>query len=70
MSSDSELRVAALADLVRSFDGHLMDHRECGGLAGSILETTADGTRWGVAWLRCPDCGIKWERRLALNGAA
>lgn len=69
MSADFELRGAAIADLVRSFDGHLMDHRECAGLAGSILETTAEGTRWGVAWLCCPDCGIKWERHLVLNGA-
>lgn len=70
MSADSELRGTAVADLVRSFDGHLVAHRECAGLAGSILETSANGTRWGVAWLRCPDCGVEWERRLALDGAA
>jgi hypothetical protein len=70
MSAGSELRGAVIADLVRSFDGHLVDHRECVGLAGSIFETTADGGFWGVAWLRCPDCGITWERRLALNETA
>jgi hypothetical protein len=67
MSADSGLRGAAIADLVRSFDGHVIDHRECAGLAASILEMTADGSRWGVAWLRCPDCGVEWERRLALD---
>lgn len=70
MSKDPELRGAALADLVQSFEGHFLEHRACAGLAGSILETTADGARWGVAWMRCPDCGVRWERRLALNGAA
>ena len=70
MSTDSALRGAAIADLVRSFEGHLTDHRECAGLAGSILEVAANGALWGVAWLRCPDCGVRWERRLALNEAA
>jgi hypothetical protein len=69
VSTDPELRGAALADLVQSFEGHLLDHRDCAGLAGSILETTADGALWGVAWMRCPHCGVRWERRLALNGA-
>lgn len=69
MSTDSALRGAAIADLVRSFEGHLTDHRECAGLAGSILEVVSNGALWGVAWLRCPDCGVRWERRLALNGA-
>ncbi len=70
MSTDSGLRGAAIADLVRSFEGHLADHRECAGLAGSIVEVTANGTLWAMAWLRCPGCGVRWERRLALNGAA
>jgi len=70
VSTDSGLRGAAIVDLVQSFEGYLVDHRECVGLAGSILEMTADGALWGVAWLRCPDCGVRWERRLALNGAA
>ncbi len=70
MSTDSGLRGEAIADLVGSFEGHLADHRECAGLAGSIVEVTADGALWGVAWLRCPGCGVRWERRLALNGAA
>jgi hypothetical protein len=70
VSTDSGLRGAAIVDLVRSFEGYLVDHRECVGLAGSVLEITADGALWGVAWLRCPDCGVRWERRLALNGAA
>ncbi len=69
MSADPGLRGAAIADLLQSFERHLVDHRECAGLAGSILETTADGAPWGVAWMRCPDCGVRWERRLALNGA-
>jgi hypothetical protein len=69
VSTDSACRGAAIADLVRSFEEHLTDHRECAGLAGSILEVVANGAPWGVAWLRCPDCGVRWERRLALNGA-
>jgi hypothetical protein len=69
VSTDSALRGAAIADLVRSFEGHLTDHRECTGLAGSILEVVANGAHWAVAWLRCPDCGVQWERRLALNEA-
>jgi hypothetical protein len=69
VSTDSGLRGTAIADLVQSFEGYLVDHRECAGLAGSILEMTTDGVVWGVAWLRCPDCGVRWERRLALNGA-
>lgn len=69
MSTDSELRGTAIADLVQSLEGHLVAHRECAGLAGSIVEMTSDGARWGVAWMRCPDCGVRWERRLALNGA-
>jgi hypothetical protein len=68
VSTDSALRGAAIADLVRNFVGQMTDHRECAGLAGSILEVTANGALWGVAWLRCPDCGVRWERRLALNG--
>jgi len=52
-----------------NFEGHLMDHRGCAGLVGSILEVTANGTDWGVAWLRCRECGVRWERRLALNGS-
>ena len=67
MSTDSALRGAAIADLVRNFEGHLTDHRECARLAGSILEVAANGALWGVAWLRCPACGVRWERRLALN---
>jgi hypothetical protein len=69
VSTDSALRGTAIADLVRNFEGHLTDHRECAGLAGSIFEVAANGALWGVAWLRCPDCGVRWERRLALNGA-
>lgn len=69
MSTDSELRGTAIADLVLNFERHLMDHRGCAGLAGSILEVTANGTDWGVAWLRCRECGVRWERRLALNGS-
>lgn len=69
MSTNSGLRGTAIADLVQSFERYLIDHRECAGLAGSILEVTTDGTVWGVAWLHCPDCGVRWERRLALNTA-
>jgi hypothetical protein len=67
VSTDSALRGAAIADLVRNFEGHLTDHRKCAGLAGSILEVAGNGALWGVAWLRCPACGVRWERRLALN---
>ncbi|PYN36201.1 MAG: hypothetical protein DME01_09445 [Candidatus Rokuibacteriota bacterium] len=69
MSTDSGFRGTAIGDLLQRFEGHLLDHRECAGLAGSILEVTSDGARWGVAWMRCPDCGVRWERRLALKGA-
>ena len=69
MSTDPVLRGAVIADLVQSLEGHLADHRECAGLAGSIVEVTANGAPWGVAWLRCPECGFRWERRLALDGA-
>jgi hypothetical protein len=70
LSADSERRTAAIADLVRSFDAHLADHRECASLAGSIVELTVSGALWAVAWMCCPDCGVRWERRLALNGTA
>ena len=69
MPTDSSRRAAVIADLLQSFEGYRLGHRECAGLAGSILEVTVDGARWGVAWMRCPDCGVRWERRLALNGA-
>jgi hypothetical protein len=69
VSTDSGRRETAIADLIQSFEGHLVEHPDCAGLAGSILEMTADGAKWGVAWMRCPDCGVQWERRLALNGA-
>jgi hypothetical protein len=60
----------AIADLLGSFEGYLTDHRACAGLLGGIFEATSDaGALWGVAWLRCPACGMRWERRLALNGA-
>jgi len=68
VSTDSALRGAAIADLVQNFEGHLTDHRECAGLIGSVLEEAANGALWGVAWLRCPDCGVRWERHLALTG--
>ena len=69
MSTDSRIRAAAIADLLQSFEGYRLAHRECARLAGSIVEITVDGAGWGVAWMRCPDCGVRWERRLALNGA-
>jgi len=62
-------RANLLADLVRDFDVHVVEHRDCGALAGSIVEVPDDGLAWGVAWLRCAECGVRWERRLALNGA-
>jgi len=31
-------RPAVLADLVRTFEAHFAEHRECDGLAGSIVE--------------------------------
>jgi len=63
-------RGPTIADLLESFERHLAEHRECAGLAGSILEVTSNGALWGVAWMRCPECGVWWERRLAFNGAA
>ena len=69
MSTDSGLRGEAIADLVVNFERYLLEHHGCAGLAGSIVEVTANGAAWGVAWLRCPQCGVRWERRLALNGA-
>jgi hypothetical protein len=69
VSTGAVIRAAAIADLLQSFEGHRQAHRECAGLAGSILEVIVDGGRWGVAWMRCPDCGVRRERRLALNGA-
>jgi hypothetical protein len=69
VSTDPGRRRTALAELLQSFEGHLFEHRECAALAGSILEVTAQGVPWAVAWMRCPDCGVTWERRLALNGA-
>lgn len=70
MPTDCGRREIAIADLLESFEGHLVEHRGCDGLAGSILEMTANGGRWGVAWLRCPACGMRWERHLGLNGAS
>jgi len=67
--TDRRRRATAIADLLQSFEGYLVEHRDCAGLAGGILEVTANGARWGVAWLSCPECGLRWERRLALNGA-
>jgi hypothetical protein len=69
VSTDAVIRAAVIVDLLQSFEGHRQAHRACSGLAGSILEVTVDSARWGVAWMRCPDCGVRWERRLALNGA-
>ena len=68
MPADCACRAAAIGDLVESFEGHLVEHRDCAGLAGSILEVIVKDAPWGVAWLRCPNCGVRWERRLALNG--
>jgi hypothetical protein len=70
VSTESGVRGPAIADLLERFEGYLADHRDCAGLAGSILEVTSDGALWGVAWMRCPACGVRWERRLAFNGAA
>ena len=59
-------RAAVIADLIQGFEAYVAEHRECDSLAGSLLEVTANGVRWGVAWVRCPDCGVRWERRLAM----
>ena len=66
MSDASRHRATVIADLVQSFEAYATEHRECDGLAGSILEVTANGVRWGMAWMRCSDCGVRWERRLAI----
>lgn len=56
-------RWAILDDLLRSFEAHVAEHRECDGLTGSIVEVTEKGVLWGVAWVECFDCGVRWERR-------
>jgi hypothetical protein len=56
-------RPAVLADLVRTFEAHFAEHRECDGLAGSIVEVIENGVPWGVAWMACAGCGVRWERR-------
>jgi hypothetical protein len=68
--TDCGVRATAIADLIESVECYLVEHRDCAGLAGSILEVTTNGARWGVAWLRCPACGLRWERHLGLNGAS
>jgi hypothetical protein len=59
-------RAAVIADLVGSFETYVAEHRVCDGLAGSIVEVTENGARWGVAWVECVDCHVHWERRLAV----
>lgn len=56
-------RSSVLVDLVRTFEAHFAEHRECDGLAGSIVEVTENGVPWGVAWMACAGCGVRWERR-------
>jgi len=60
-------RAAVIADLVQGLEAYFAEHRECGGLAGDIVEETVDGVRWGVAGMRCPECGVRWERRRAVD---
>jgi len=59
-------RAAVIADLVGSFETYVAEHRVCDGLAGSIVEVTENGARWGVAWVECVDCNVHWDRRLAV----
>lgn len=59
-------RAAVIADLVRTFETYVAEHRVCDGLAGRIVEVTENGARWGVAWVECVDCSVRWERRLAV----
>jgi hypothetical protein len=56
-------RPAVLADLVRTFEAHFAEHRECDGLVGSIVEVIEGGVPWGVASMACAGCGVRWERR-------
>jgi len=69
VSHASGHRAAVIADLVQGLEAYFAEHRECDGLAGDIVEETVDGVRWGVAGMRCPDCGVRWERRLAVDAA-
>jgi hypothetical protein len=61
-------RVAVIRDLVESFERYLAEHRACRRLAGGVTEVGDNGAQWGVGWLRCAVCGVRWERWLALDG--
>ncbi len=61
-------RAAVTRDLVESFERYLAEHRACRRLAGGVAEVGDNGSRWGVGWLRCAACGVRWERWLALGG--
>ncbi len=53
------------AALVERFDAFFLEHRLCEGLEGGVLELTENGLLWGVAWIVCAGCGVRWEWRLA-----
>ena len=36
---------------------------------GAPLAPASTGATTRLPGMRCPDCGVRWERRLALNGA-
>jgi hypothetical protein len=67
VSHASGHRTAVIADLVHGLETYFAEHRACEGLAGDIVEATIDGARWGVACMNCPECGVRWERRLAVD---
>ena len=60
-------RAAVIADLVGSFETYFAEHRECDGLVGSIAEVTQNELPWGVAWIECVECGVRWEQRRAVD---
>lgn len=61
-------RAARIRDLVESFERYLAEHRSCRRLAGGVTEVGDSDAQWGVGWLRCSACGVRWERWLALAG--
>ena len=61
-------RAALIRDLVESFERYLAEHRSCRRLAGGVTEVGGSDAQWGVGWLRCAACGVRWERWLALDG--
>ncbi|PYN77812.1 MAG: hypothetical protein DMD96_22595 [Candidatus Rokuibacteriota bacterium] len=60
-------RARVVTELLRSFETYFAEHRECDGLVGSIAEVTQNELPWGVAWIECVECGVRWEQRRAVD---